>query len=179
MTNNPSPHNQVEFDARQKRFLEQMEQVDEDVLVVLKGHLLIEEALTRIIGKFVFHPDLVDHLRLRFAQRVDLARSLSIDESRNSMWELISALNMLRNEFAHALESPKRTTKTATVRALYLHEVKGMAYEAEHKLWPNHLILASAVALSLGFLFSFEEEAERFRDFLNKSDRFINPHRYK
>jgi hypothetical protein len=45
--------------------------------VVLKGHLLIEEALDGIISNFVFHSERIGEARLSFAQKVNLARSMS------------------------------------------------------------------------------------------------------
>lgn len=56
---------------------------DDIVLVVLKGHLLIEESLTTIIRKFVPHGEFIDEAGLRFYQKVQIARSLSLDEHEN------------------------------------------------------------------------------------------------
>src|SRR5690349_1914719 len=82
------------------RLIEQMGHIDELALVVLKGHLLLEEQLERIISKFLLHPEYLERANLRFAQKVALARTMSLDEQENSMWELLLAVNGLRNELA-------------------------------------------------------------------------------
>src|SRR5207249_4373529 len=93
--------------ANLKRFTEELQYVDEVSQTVLKGQLLIEEALTRIIAKFVFHSELIPALRLGFAQKMDLARSMSLDGSKNRMWDLIGGINELRNQLSHSLDTEK------------------------------------------------------------------------
>ena len=85
-------------DARYKKILEHFEHVDETVLVVLKGHLLIEEALAAIIEGFVFHPEFMQAASLRFGHKVSVARSMSLSDQQNEMWSIILALtNWWRN----------------------------------------------------------------------------------
>jgi hypothetical protein len=76
------------LDAMKRKIEEHFAQVDETVLVVLKGHLLIEEALDTIISRFVFHPEFIQAANLRFAQKLSIARSISLDEHNNEMWGL-------------------------------------------------------------------------------------------
>ena len=46
-----------------------MKHIDELALVVLKGHLLLEEQLERILGKFLFHPEYLEGANLRLRKR--------------------------------------------------------------------------------------------------------------
>ena len=69
----------------QEKFKEHFLYVDAPAQIVLKGHLLIEEALDTILGKFVFHPEHLQNANLRFAQKIDLARSISLAEHNNEM----------------------------------------------------------------------------------------------
>ena len=133
-----------------------MKHIDELALVVLKGHLLLEEQLERILGKFLFHPEYLEGANLRFAQKVALARCMSLDEHANSLWELVLAVNGLRNELAHALNSEKRQHKFDRLKALYMVENEVSAVEASH--CPDHELAAHTIAFILGFLGSFEEE---------------------
>ncbi len=103
----------------------QLGTIDRVALVTLKGHLVIEEALMAIIDTFVFHPEELDATNLTSHAKVALARSLFLDENKNSMWELLLALNTLRNEMAHAIDSPKRAHRTNRVKALYRKEQPG------------------------------------------------------
>lgn len=52
-------------------------EADRAAMVLLKGHLVIEEKLTESIEKSVFHPDHLDGARLTFAQKLAICRSLS------------------------------------------------------------------------------------------------------
>ena len=71
-------------------------QIDETVLVVLKGHLLIEESLDAIISGFVFHPEFVQAANLRFGQKLAIARAMSLDEHKNEMWAIALSVNSTR-----------------------------------------------------------------------------------
>ena len=53
--------------------------VDDEALVVLKGQLIVEKKLDEIIEAFVFHPEQLETARLSFAQKVAIARSLSLE----------------------------------------------------------------------------------------------------
>ena len=92
---------------------------DDIMLVVLKGHLLIEDSLMRIIRKFVPHDEFINEARLSFYQKVQIARSLSWDEHRNEMWDLALGLNRVRNDMAHALEPPKVEDHIQALRTRY------------------------------------------------------------
>lgn len=159
-----------------KRFAEQMTQVDELALVVLKGHLVLEEQLERILGTFVFHRKHLEAADLSFYKKVCLARSVSLDEPENSMWELVLAVNALRNELAHALHSEKRQKKFERLKTLYVAENDVSPDEAN--ALDQHVLASFAIALALGFLGSFEEEVVRFKDLINGLDRVVNPHRH-
>lgn len=75
---------------------EHLRYVDESAQVILKGHLVIEETLSEIISTFVFHDEYLEGARLSFAQKLAIARTMSLDEHGNEMWQLIAALNSLR-----------------------------------------------------------------------------------
>jgi hypothetical protein len=67
----------------------------------------------------VFHPEFIGEANLGFAQKLSIARSMSLDEHENAVWELGTKLNSLRNELAHKLDSPKRAARTRAVIDLY------------------------------------------------------------
>ena len=163
-----------------KEFQEHLGQIDELTLVVLKGHLLIEESLDKIISTFVFHPEMLEPARLSFAQRVAIARAISLDEHENSMWELVLAINTLRNDLAHNLRSPRRVQRTERVFSLLDHESRNAEGPSPQlPAGPEHGRMAVAIALSLGFLSSFQAEVERFKDLVSTLDGAVNPHRYE
>jgi tRNA(Phe) wybutosine-synthesizing methylase Tyw3 len=157
--------------------VEHLRKVDELTLVILKGHLVIEEQLERIITTFVFHPSYIEESNLRFAQKVAIARSMSLDEPANPLWELIVAINALRNELAHVLTDEKRKQKLARVKNLYFEANAAMA--EEDRKCADHEVASFAVAFCLGFLTKFQEEVARFREHVDSLDRVANPHRHE
>ena len=163
-------------DAMMRRIEQHFGHMDETVIVVLKGHLLIEEALDTIISGFVFHPEFIQSANLRFSHKLAIARAMSLDEHENEMWEIASSLNNLRNELAHSLHSPKRQAKTQTVLDLYFRLAADAPVDVCNQ--PEHIVLFFAIGFFLGFLTEFQKEVKRFRGFLNMMDPMVNPHRY-
>lgn len=153
--------------------------VDDTVLIVLKGHLLIEEFLDSIIRTFVFHPKYLNAANLRFAQKLHIARSLSLDEHNNEMWNIAIKLNTLRNELAHVLDSEKRAQKIQAVIDSYFAEVDNEEHLAIVRDQEEHIILAFAASFFIGFLGTFKEEVQRYREVVNGIDMIMNPHRHK
>jgi len=158
-----------------KDIQEHLSQVDEVALIVLKGHLLIEESLGRIISNFVFHEDKIDSARLSFYQKVWIGRSMSLREQDNSMWDLIVAINALRNDLAHSLNSPKRQNKIDRVLSLYEAETVDMEDGPKLSEFDEaHIKIAFAISLCTGFLSTFEAEVERFKAVVGTLDRLMN-----
>ena len=153
----------------------EIESVDQLSQVVLKGHLVLEQALVRIISTFVHHPD---HLpsRLQFAQRVSIARSMSLDQADNSMWKLVLALNKLRNTLAHSLDSEARKNAYKSLKQAYEFETPAANRPLETA--KPHEVATLAVAHCLGFLHGFESEVDRFKAHVETLDRAANPHRF-
>jgi hypothetical protein len=153
------------------RFAREMEQPDPSAHIVLKGHLMIEEWLTRNIAQHMFHPEhMLDGARLSFAQKLALCRTFALRKDKLGMWELIAAVNSLRNELAHALDSAKRRKKTDTLLAIYFRETAGSNLAVPKEALQEH-VLRGACALSLGFLASFSEDAQGLRALIHAFDR--------
>jgi hypothetical protein len=76
-------------------------------LIVLKGHLLIEELLHALVQSSVPHPSSLDHANLSFHDIACVAESLFFEERHEHIWKSIHALNTLRNAYAHHIEPPK------------------------------------------------------------------------
>jgi hypothetical protein len=82
-----------------------LEGVTDGTLLVLKGHLLIEEALYRMVCTKLLQPQFLNKANLRFSQLLHIARALyPDDEVPAAVWETVEALNTLRNRLAHHLE---------------------------------------------------------------------------
>lgn len=84
------------------RFLKLMPRSRDLTLIVLKGHLLVEEAVNDLLSTLLKNPEALRQATLSFYQRLKLLQALGFVSDR----ELSSAekLNNLRNRFAHTLE---------------------------------------------------------------------------
>jgi hypothetical protein len=99
-------------------------------LVVLKGHLLIEELLYAIVERAVKHPESLEHAGLRFFQLAHLARAIAYEDRLRPVWDAILAINTLRNMFAHDLE----TSKLEANLRLFARSVAGNNPDAERSV---------------------------------------------
>ena len=158
-----------------KAFESEMKQVDALVHVLLKGHLLIEEALSRIIEQYVFHAEHLREARLTFNQKLLVARALCLRKARLGEWELLTALNKLRNEIAHKLQSGERDKKVGRVKALYFREAPLGSELSRAKKLPDETIILNACAHCYGFLGRFLTDSRSFRGIIHSLDRGLNP----
>jgi hypothetical protein len=86
-------------------------------LVVLKGHLLLEESVNRLLAALLRKPEAIEGANLRFHQKLCLIRALapggakSLEaEGPSSVVRILDAvekLNTMRNRLAHHLDHPQ------------------------------------------------------------------------
>ena len=88
------------------RYDDHMPDTDDLALVVLKGHLLVEEVLIELSGLVLPHSEELDKAKLSFYKRACVVQA-AIPSRQNDCWQLVFALNSLRNDLAHKLEPPK------------------------------------------------------------------------
>lgn len=96
------------------RFLRLIPDSGDPVLVLLRGHLLIEELLIEIIESRCKHPQVLKDARLSFFQVLRLAQALSTPKQISKLskelskeldlWSNIEKVNRVRNVLAHTLE---------------------------------------------------------------------------
>jgi hypothetical protein len=76
-------------------------------LIILKGHLLVEYALSRYIDVLSQHKNTIDELRFTFTQKLEILKILGFismsDEWDLELLEQLKTLNKIRNEIAHSL----------------------------------------------------------------------------
>lgn len=158
------------------RFQEVMGTVDEITHVVLKGHLLVEETLTNTIALHMFHPEHFHDARLSFDKKISLGRAFCLRKNRLGEWDMLIALNELRNVLAHNLDSPRQQAKIDRLRALALQEAAQFPEVGQYlKANGDKEMIIYACGHILGFLQSFEEDAKQLRTILHAMDRQMNP----
>lgn len=80
-------------------------------LLILKGHLLLEELLNEYLESKLPRPEHLEEARLTFFQRVAITRALEPLGPNDWVWSALAKLNTARNAFAHNLEPPNAEAK--------------------------------------------------------------------
>jgi hypothetical protein len=87
-------------------FLHHIPDGDSDLtLIVLKGHLLIEQRIREFISERMLSPSALDDARLSSYQAICLAEALTLPNTQpKQLWDTLRQLNTLRNQMAHNLD---------------------------------------------------------------------------
>lgn len=156
------------------QFAQIMATKDEFLDVLLKGHLLIEEMLEKILKQYVFHREHLDQADLSFYKKMCLCRSFCLRKNNAGEWSLLAAINSLRNEVAHNLTPEDRQKKIQIVKDLYFRESAGFDKMDEIRKKRDHEIILLACVHCAGFLMSFEADSKAYRRMVHAMDRDIN-----
>jgi hypothetical protein len=93
------------------RFRRHFPQRSNDVaLVVLKGHLLLEESVNRLLAGLLRKPQAIEDANLRFYQKLRLIQALLPARPGDIIFRMMNAaekLNIIRNKLAHHLDHPQ------------------------------------------------------------------------
>jgi hypothetical protein len=81
-----------------------MPSTDDLTLIVLKGHLLVEEVLLDLANCAFPHPQYLRDANLSFHKLACVVRAFIPEQFDSPAWRLIFLLNALRNDLAHNLE---------------------------------------------------------------------------
>jgi hypothetical protein len=129
-----------------RRFLSLFPRDADLTLVVLKGHLLIEEQIRRIIAERLKNQDALKNAKLETEQAIHIAHAL-IGEDNFPFWKTALKLNTLRNLLAHNLEPSGIEDRVKHIVAEWGHEdsapdLKGQLEHAlfDMALWAIHLV---------------------------------------
>jgi hypothetical protein len=116
MTDTNSPTTQTRFDATWIRYSRHLPKTDDLSLIILKGHLIIEEMLFALVVEHCVHPESISDARLSFIQLVRVAQALQKLPTSATWWVAVVLLNKIRNALVHKLE-PSEVEKQ--VQSLY------------------------------------------------------------
>jgi len=87
-----------------RRFLNVLPHGKDTELVLLKGHLLIEEQINKIIAERLKNPDALKDARITSYQAICLAKSFFPLDFKPWLWDALLKLNLIRNKVAHNIE---------------------------------------------------------------------------
>lgn len=97
------------------RFKKYFPKTDDITLIVLKGHLLLEEQLNGLVEVMVRSPEVLfqGERLFTFYQKIRLVESLLGKSNTNSdsIWLNIEKINEIRNKLAHKLDIPELEDK--------------------------------------------------------------------
>ncbi|MGX9934810.1 hypothetical protein ACVFVO_05455 [Advenella kashmirensis] len=94
----------VEFKQNEERFDRLIPRTADELTVILKGHLLIEEQLRAITRSSVSNPEYFDDAKLTFYSALRLARAVAGHFNDGACWVAAERLNSVRNRIAHNAE---------------------------------------------------------------------------
>lgn len=77
-------------------FMQQIPKTQDLILIILRGHLLVERVIDAILRAAVPNPGLIEPLRLSFPQKITLARALSRGQASDPAWEFALSIHHLR-----------------------------------------------------------------------------------
>jgi hypothetical protein len=92
------------FKEEQLRFKKLIPTLDDHLIILLKGHLLIEEKLWQIITTCVSDVRPLESCKLSFIQKLHIAKSLSGNFLKDEIYNTIKRLNSIRNILSHQAE---------------------------------------------------------------------------
>ena len=95
----------MEQENLESRFRRLMPRSKYITLIVLKGHLLMEENLNALLKSMVPSPSALDSVQLSVFARLQIVRALM--PFQHDILDAAEKLNALRNKLAHHLEHPK------------------------------------------------------------------------
>ena len=99
-----------DLDVFKEKAEKHLDETSDLTLVVLKGNLLVEEALYTALKRHCRNPAFLERADLRLYQMIFLARALISPNNaeraaqEEKIWDAMLALNSLRNKLAHILE---------------------------------------------------------------------------
>jgi hypothetical protein len=156
------PKSDLNHDKYLAQFQQHLNEIDEPALVVLKGHLILEGVLDNILATIFFNPGYLSDARLSFSQKVRIARAYCLNKDSLPIWNLILAINTLRNEAAHSLGAATRVRKMDALRQAYLADSSPQRRK-ELKNASDPEIILVACAETIGFLAAFESDLGHLR----------------
>ncbi|MEW8346750.1 MAG: hypothetical protein AB2687_00435 [Candidatus Thiodiazotropha taylori] len=95
------------FRKRTKKLLPKSKELD---LWILKGNLLIEEQIVRLIEQGVCEKKYLKEARLSSHQKIKLAQAMMGGKGFEREWQFIEEINSIRNKLAHRAEVVELST---------------------------------------------------------------------
>lgn len=110
-------------------------------LILLKGHLLVEELLRGYVDRRLPNPAAFKHDQFLFAKILMLCRCLTPPSTKSWAFDAAKKLNDVRNEVAHELEAPGLDVKIESFVSLVEQHAKDSVFPPKDR-GPARLYMA-------------------------------------
>jgi hypothetical protein len=142
-------------------FHERIRKIDPLVTHVLQAHLIVEEELDATLRAVAKNPR---HLGLnrnpKFEQKVKWIRAFA-PLGDDGHWEVILAINRLRNKVAHQFDGPERKTALQNLRAQFNQFVSIDKSALNEQEWKDYNVVLGACVYSIFFLVQVRDELRK------------------
>jgi hypothetical protein len=125
-------------------------------LIVLKGHLLVEQLLTALLLHHYHTPAEVGEAGLRFYQKVALVKAIVSPSFPDECWKMVKLINEMRNDFAHNLEPTKLKQHLQKVCAIAETHRKAAPNEFQFVFDTDEGRVKFLISFCIGFLSSVD-----------------------
>jgi hypothetical protein len=132
--------NDGEFKNKAHEIAELGKKIDELRTAALKGHAVVEGMLDAFIEASVFHPQHVKLQYTNFHVKGSVGQALCLNEDNEPHWDVLWALNQLRNKIAHNESQKVIDEKLKALRAAYLKTLTGEEAEEAKKFSETKMI---------------------------------------
>jgi hypothetical protein len=129
----------------------------DETLIVLKGHLLLEDLMREYCASKVKHEKSLDDAKLSFRNVLHLTKAFQEHQPENWVWAGLSMVNSLRNKLAHNLEPKDYEKKRIDLINLVRHSMKD---DSSYEHFPNDY---EQVAVSIFMLYTKLSSILRFK----------------
>jgi hypothetical protein len=143
------------------RLHQKLSAIDQLAVAVLKSHFLVEEQIDAVLEATAKNPK---HLELeknpRFVQKVKWLRAFAPlgDDER---WQLILAINTLRNKVAHKFDGPERKNALMNLRQELGQRIRVHDHAFDEQILQDYDVVLSASMWSINFLARIQQEIEK------------------
>jgi hypothetical protein len=145
-----------------RKFLDLLPHGKDADLVLLKGHLLIEEQLRLLIDQRLRNPTALPDARLECHQCICLAQSFFPPNHELWLWQALKKLNKIRNDIAHQIQ-PKglqdRIEDFITSVQSGFHDYPDKTVRFEFTLWSLFTAVSDLVDLPIPKVVPFDPNA--------------------
>jgi hypothetical protein len=156
------------LEASRKAMLERVAKFNALMLMAIKGHLIVEQAIDEFLEASMADPAYISGAHFRFADKIRLCRAMSFDQSEDRLWTVIGCVNGLRNSIAHGHEEKKIAEAMRTVKTEYLASLTPEQAEGIKGL-PDDQMAEGACVTCAGFLVTITSDAKSRRAVIDKN----------